>query len=90
MRPWLRTSIEESRSYLLDRLEQRRKSTVSTGNARLAVIRSFFDHVATNDPALLAIAQNILAISTKKAHTDAPVRQGPKKSESCRSWTISP
>jgi len=50
----------------LDRLEQ--NNAVSTRNARLTAIRSFFHHVAANDPASLGIAQRILAIPTKKAH----------------------
>ena len=54
----------------LDELEQKRKNTVSTRNARLTAIRSFFHHVAANDPASLGIAQRILAIPTKRAHTE--------------------
>jgi site-specific recombinase XerD len=50
----------------LDGLEQ--NNAVSTRNARLTAIRSFFHHVAANDPASLGIAQRILAIPTKKAH----------------------
>ncbi|MGI9485849.1 MAG: tyrosine-type recombinase/integrase [Geminicoccaceae bacterium] len=53
----------------LDELEQNRKNAVLTRNARLTAIRSFFHHVAANDPASLGIAQRILAIPTKKAHT---------------------
>jgi integrase/recombinase XerD len=45
----------------LDELEQKRKNTVQTRNARLGAIRSFFHHVAANDPAALPI---------KKSHTE--------------------
>ena len=34
----------------LDELEEKRKNSVATRNARLAAIRSFFHHVAANDP----------------------------------------
>jgi site-specific recombinase XerD len=54
----------------LDELESKRKNTVQTRNARLAAIRSFFHHVAANDPASLGISQRILAIPIKKAHTE--------------------
>lgn len=53
----------------LDELENKRKNTVQTRNARLAAIRSFFHHVAANDPASLGISQRILALPSKKAHT---------------------
>jgi integrase/recombinase XerD len=35
----------------LDELEQKRRNTIQTRNARLAAIRSFFHHVAADDPA---------------------------------------
>jgi integrase/recombinase XerD len=54
----------------LDELEQKRKNTIQTRNARLTAIRSFFHHVAANDPALLGVAQRILAIPIKKTHTE--------------------
>jgi integrase/recombinase XerD len=54
----------------LDKLEKKRKNTIQTRNARLTAIRSFFHHVAANDPALLGIAQRVLAIPLKKAHTE--------------------
>lgn len=54
----------------LDALEDQRHNTVPTRNARLAAIRSFFHHVAANDPAALAIAQRVLAIPIKRAHTE--------------------
>ena len=37
----------------LDQLEQKRKNAIQTRNARLTAIRSFFHHVAANDPASL-------------------------------------
>ncbi len=54
----------------LDELEKKRKNTIQTRNARLTAIRSFFHHVAANDPASLGIAQRVLAIPLKKSHTE--------------------
>jgi integrase/recombinase XerD len=54
----------------LDELEQKRKNTIQTRNARLIAIRSFFHHVAANDPASLGVAQRILAIPIKRTHTE--------------------
>jgi len=54
----------------LDELEKKRKNTIQTRNARLTAIRSFFHHVAVNDPASLGIAQRVLAIPIKKSHTE--------------------
>jgi site-specific recombinase XerD len=54
----------------LDELEEKRKNTIQTRNARLTAIRSFFHHVATNDPASLGIAQRILAIPVKRSHIE--------------------
>lgn len=50
----------------LDFLERERGNSARTRNARLAVIRSFFRHVAFCDPAALALAQRILAIGSKR------------------------
>lgn len=63
----------------LDTLEQQRENTVSTRNARLAAIRSFFHHVAMNDPAALAIAQRVLAIPTKRTHTQVTPHLTPEE-----------
>lgn len=54
----------------LDELERTRKNTIQTRNARLSAIRSFFHHVAANDPTSLGIAQRVLAIPIKKSHTE--------------------
>jgi site-specific recombinase XerD len=54
----------------LDELEAKRKNTIRTRNARLTAIRSFFHHVAANDPASLGIAQRILAIPIKRSHIE--------------------
>ena len=54
----------------LDELEQSRKNTIATRNARLAGIRSFFHHVAANDPGSLGVAQRVLAIPVKKSNTE--------------------
>jgi len=52
----------------LDHLESSRGNSVHTRNARLTAIRSFFHHIAANDPAAIGIAQRVLAIPSKKAH----------------------
>lgn len=77
----------------LDHLEQGRGNCVQTRNARLTAVRSFFHHVAANDPASLGIAQRVLAIPVKRSDTkvtrylsrtelsallDAPDRQTPR------------
>jgi len=77
----------------LDQLEQGRGNCVHTRNARLTAVRSFFHHVAANDPASLGIAQRVLAIPIKRSNTevtrylsrcelaaliDAPDRQTPR------------
>jgi site-specific recombinase XerD len=54
----------------LDGLEEKRKNSVATRNARLTAIRSFFHHVAANDPGSLGIAQRILAIPVKRSHIE--------------------
>jgi integrase/recombinase XerD len=54
----------------LDELEEKRKNTIRTRNARLTAIRSFFHHVAANDPASLGIAQRNLAIPVKRSHIE--------------------
>ena len=54
----------------LDELEEKRKNTIQTRNARLTAIRSFFHHVAANDPASLGIAQRILDIPVKRSHIE--------------------
>ena len=45
-------------------------NTIQTRNARLTAIRSFFHHVAANDPASLGIAQRILAIPLKRPNVE--------------------
>jgi integrase/recombinase XerD len=77
----------------LDHLERERSNCVQTRNARLTAVRSFFHHVAANDPASLGIAQRVLAIPIKRSDTgvtryltrgevatliDAPDRQTPR------------
>jgi integrase/recombinase XerD len=54
----------------LDELEERRKNSIPTRNARLTAIRSFFHHVAAGDPASLGVAQRVLAIPMKRSHTE--------------------
>jgi site-specific recombinase XerD len=50
----------------LDFLERERGNGVRTRNARLAVIHSFFRHVAFCDPTAVALAQRVLGISSKR------------------------
>ena len=50
----------------LDFLERERRNSVRTRNARLAVIHSFFRHVAYCEPTALALAQRILGIGPKR------------------------
>jgi integrase/recombinase XerD len=49
----------------LDSLESERGNSVRTRNARLAVIRSFFRHVAHSDPERVALANRMLGIPPK-------------------------
>lgn len=53
----------------LDHLEKQRGNSARTRNARLAAIRSFFQHVAYADPAALGIVQRVLAIQGKRTVT---------------------
>lgn len=50
----------------LQHLEQQRRNSVRTRNARLAAIHSFFRYVALHEPAHSALCQRVLAIPTKK------------------------
>jgi integrase/recombinase XerD len=50
----------------LEFLERERGNSARTRNARLAVIHSFFRHVAFTDPASLALAQQVLGIPPKR------------------------
>lgn len=54
----------------LDELDEKRGNSVATRNARLAAVRSFFHHVAADDPAAFGIAQSVLAIPTKRVHIE--------------------
>src|SRR5208283_4682770 len=54
----------------LDELQEKRMNTIQTRNARLTAIRSFFHHVAANDPASSGIAQRILAIPLKRPNVE--------------------
>lgn len=53
----------------LDFLERERGNGARTRNARLAVIHSFFRHVAFSDPASVALAQRVMAIPPKRTVT---------------------
>ena len=50
----------------LDHLEKERGNTARTRNARLAAIRSFFQHMAYRDPAAMQVATRVLAIPGKR------------------------
>lgn len=50
----------------LDFLEKKRGNSVRTRNARLAAIRSFFQHVTYTDPTSVGMAQRILSIPGKR------------------------
>lgn len=56
----------------LDHLERDRRNGPRTRNARLTAIRSFFHHVAASDPALLGVAQRVLAIPSKRTASETP------------------
>jgi site-specific recombinase XerD len=51
----------------LNYLEHERKNSVSTRNARLAALHSFFSYVASQDAAAALLVQKILAIPFKRA-----------------------
>ena len=55
----------------LDHLESERGNSARTRNARLAAIRSFMAYASVRDPALLPVAQRVLAIPAKRF--DQPV-----------------
>jgi len=51
----------------LDHLEQQRRNSVRSRNARLSALRSFFRFVALREPACLDQVTRVLAIPTKRA-----------------------
>jgi len=56
----------------LEHVERDRGNGPRTRNARLTAIRSFFRHVAANDPGALAVAQQVLDIPSKRTVLQAP------------------
>ena len=50
----------------LDDIEQKRANCISSRNARLAAVRSFFRFVQMQEPAVLAVASRVLAIPVKR------------------------
>lgn len=50
----------------LDHLEKQRGCQVRTRNSRLAALRTFMRYVAQEEPAVLAVAQRVLAIPMKR------------------------
>ncbi len=69
-KPPSRLSLEElDRDVVLaflDHLEQERHNSVSTRNVRLNAIRSFFQHAAYCEPAVMNLANRVLSIPSKK------------------------
>src|ERR1700730_13739482 len=53
-------------STFLDHLEKERHGSARTRNARLAAIRSFFQYIATLEPAHSAMIQRVLALPQKR------------------------
>ena len=51
----------------LDYLEEGRGNCIRTRNLRLAAIRSFFQHIAYQDPATLGVVHRVLDIPSKKS-----------------------
>jgi integrase/recombinase XerD len=51
----------------LTHLEKKRRNTISTRNARLAAVHSFFRYLAFREPAHAALIQRVLAIPHKRA-----------------------
>lgn len=56
--------------------EHERGGTIGTRNCRLAAIRSFFNFVATRDPALIAQCVEIHNIPVKRAPASEPLLSG--------------
>jgi site-specific recombinase XerD len=56
----------------LNHLENNRRNTARTRNARLAAIRSFFRYVSLNEPACALVCQRVLAMPNKR-HVRRPV-----------------
>ncbi len=52
----------------LTHLEKKRGNAVSTRNARLAAVHSFFRYLAFREPAHAALVQRVLAIPNKRTH----------------------
>jgi integrase/recombinase XerD len=52
----------------LAHLENKRRNAVSTRNARLAAVHSFFRYLALREPAHAALIQRVLAIPHKRTH----------------------
>ena len=53
----------------LDHLERNRGNCIHTRNSRLTAVRSFFHHVAANEPESIGTAQRVLSIPIKRSHT---------------------
>jgi len=53
-------------SAFLDHLENERRDSVRTRNARLAAVRSFFRYISTLEPAHSAMIQRVLALPQKR------------------------
>ena len=51
----------------LDHLENERGNSIRTRNARLAAIKSFFQHISYKDPAAHGVVERVLTIQEKRA-----------------------
>lgn len=56
----------EQAQQFLRHLEEGRRNSVRTRNQRLAIIRSFFDYLASRIPERIAVAERVSAIPTKR------------------------
>ncbi|MAP18373.1 MAG: hypothetical protein CL626_04915 [Aurantimonas sp.] len=66
--------------------EQGRGGTIGTRKCRLAAIRSFFNFVATRDPALFAQCAEILNIPVKRTPVSEPYYLKPAEMAAILAW----
>jgi site-specific recombinase XerD len=56
----------------LEHLEKQRSNKITSRNARLAAIRSFFHHLINNDPVHAGQYERVLSLESKKSSTEPP------------------
>jgi site-specific recombinase XerD len=56
----------DTAQQFLRHLEEQRRNSVRTRNQRLAIIRSFFDYLASRAPEMIAVAERVSGIPTKR------------------------